>query len=199
MDLILTQTMTDLMSSSSSNDPLLRLLQETASNDRDAFRLLYDSSSAKLFGVILSIVKRQDLAEEILQEVYLTIWNKANTYNPSLGRPLSWMMTIARNKALDTLRGLEAKSQTLDYSESDDAHIQSALLAIKPETLDVSDSMTLQSCLDEATEKARESVLLAYVHGFSREELAVRYSVPVNTIKTWLRRALVDLKNCLER
>ncbi len=191
--------MTDLMSSSSSNDPLLRLLQETASNDRDAFRLLYDSSSAKLFGVILRIVKRQDLAEEILQEVYLIIWNKANSYNPSLGRPLSWMMTIARNKALDTLRGLEAKSQALEYSESDDAPIQSALRAVIPETLDTVDRMSLQSCLDEANEQARESVLLAYIHGFSRDELAARYSVPVNTIKTWLRRALIDLKNCLER
>ena len=195
----MTQTMTDLMSSSSSNDPLLRLLQETASNDRDAFRLLYDSSSAKLFGVILRIVKRQDLAEEILQEVYLIIWNKANSYNPSLGRPLSWMMTIARNKALDTLRGLEAKSQTFEYSESDDAPIQSALLAVIPETLDTTDRMSLQNCLDEATEQARESVLLAYIHGFSRDELAARYCVPVNTIKTWLRRALIDLKNCLER
>ena len=191
--------MIDLMSSSSSNDPLLRLLQETASNDRDAFRLLYDSSSAKLFGVILRIVKRQDLAEEILQETYLTIWNKANSYNPSLGRPLSWMMTIARNKALDTLRGLEAKSQALEYSESDDAPIQSALRAVIPETLDTADRMSLQNCLDEANEQARESVLLAYVHGFSRDELAARYCVPVNTIKTWLRRALIDLKNCLER
>lgn len=193
------QIMTDFDSSSSPQAPLLRLLQETASGERDAFRLLYDSSSAKLFGVILRIVKRQDLAEEILQEVYLIIWNRANSYNPSLGRPLSWMVTIARNKALDSLRGLEAKAQTQDFDEGDDAQIQTALLAIRPEALDAGDRLALQDCLDEATEQARESVLLAYVHGFSREELAKRYSVPLSTIKTWLRRALIDLKNCLER
>ncbi len=191
--------MTDLISSSPLNDPLLRLLQETASGERDAFRLLYDSSSAKLFGVILRIVKRQDLAEEILQEVYLIIWNKANTYNPSLGRPLSWMITIARNKTFDTLRGIEAKSQTLEFNENDDGYYQTALLEISSKTIDATDRISLQNCLDETTTQARESVSLAYIHGYSREELATHYSVPVNTIKTWLRRALIDLKNCLER
>ena len=196
--------MTDLTSQSQSNDPLLRLLQETASGDRDAFRLLYDASSAKLFGVLLRILKRQDLAEEVLQDVYLLIWTKANLYNPSKGRPLSWMCAIARNRALDALRTMEEKVQKQEFNEGEDEPLTSTLHGLSPSLSTGSDQkgvekLALEACLNEASEQSRDCVLLAYVHGYSREELASRYSVPVNTIKTWLRRALIDLKNCLER
>lgn len=196
--------MADLAPQSENNDPILRLLQETASGDRDAFRLLYDASSAKLFGVLLRILKRQDLAEEVLQDVYFLIWNKANLYDPSKGRPLSWMCTIARNRAFDALRTMDERMQKQEFNEDEDSPLSPTLLALSPSLSAISDQnrvekLALEECLGEANEQSRECVLLAYVHGFSRDELANRYSVPVNTIKTWLRRALIDLKNCLER
>lgn len=191
--------MTNITDSSYSNDHLLRLLQETASGDRDAFRLLYDSSSAKLFGVLLRILKRQDLAEDVLQEVYLVIWKKAKTYDPAQGRPLSWMVTIARNRAIDILRKTDERVIKHSLSEHDEDHFNSALSSISASEMDPGERIALQTCLDETEEQARQCVLLAYLYGYSREELAIRYSVPANTIKTWLRRALIDLKECLER
>lgn len=181
------------------NDPLLPLLLETASGEKDAFRLLYDASSAKLFGVLLRILKRQDLAEDVLQEVYLTIWHKAELYNPTMGRPISWMVAIARNKAIDLLRQAEEKTVQLSLSDQNGDDLSRMLVEQSSLALDPPERMTLAHCLEEVEPKSRECVLLAYQYGLSRDELSERFNVPSSTIKSWLRRALIGLKQCLER
>lgn len=184
------------------SDPLKLLIIETATGDRDAFRLLYEKSSAKLFGTLIRILKREELARDVLQEVYISIWQRASSFDPEHGRAMSWMIAIARNRAIDVLRRADERAVT--YSIDDD--MQGAALAVLDEKLseqrssmEPSERMTLEYCLSEIEPKSRECVLLAYQYGYSRDELASKYDVPSGTVKSWLRRALGKLKECLER
>lgn len=186
----------------SDQDSLALLIRETASGDRTAFRRLYEKSSSKLFGTLLRILKREDLAEDVLQEVYVLIWERAATYSAERGRPMSWMIAIARNKAIDLLRRQEERVVKLSINEEgagEGAALLEARLSEERVGLEPSQSMTLEYCLTEIEETSRECVLLAYQYGYSREELASRYDVPTGTVKSWLRRALQRLKDCLER
>ena len=179
-------------------DPLYPLIQSAARGERDGFQHLYEQTAAKLFGVLLRILKEKPLAEEICQDVFVTIWEKAALYNPAQGRVMSWMIAIARNRAIDTLRRGEAKLR--QNTMSDPALLETEAFE-NPDPLapDIALQLTLSQCLREIEEKSRQSVLLAYYHGFSRQELADTFDVPTNTMKSWLRRALADLKTCLER
>jgi RNA polymerase sigma-70 factor (ECF subfamily) len=172
------------------------LLDAVAKGDRDAFRALYDRSSAKLFGVVLRILRNRQKAEDVLQDVYLKVWQKAGSYDPVQGKPITWMATIARNRAIDMIRATRPE-RTLD--EPADEQEIFKLGARDAENVDVSELEALRFCLGEMKEDDRNYVLLAYYEGFSREELAGRFESPVGTIKTRLRRGLVALRTCLER
>lgn len=177
-------------------ETLESLLGATANGDKDAFRVLYDRSSAKLFGVVLRILKNRQKAEDVLQDVYLKIWQKASTYDPIQGKPITWMATIARNRAIDIIRASRPE-QTVD--EPGDEEEIFKLGGQDADNVDVADLESLRFCLGEMKEDDRNYVLLAYYEGYSREELAERFSSPVGTIKTRLRRGLVALRTCLER
>ena len=179
-------------------DPLLSLIEKTAEGERCAFQKLYELTSAKLFGVLLRILKQQSLAEDVIQEVYLLIWEKAASYKVENGRVMSWMIAIARNKAIDTLRRSDEKMFAVKGSEFEASFVLDEM-AQHQQTGQIENRMMLEHCLDEIEETSKESVLLAYHFGFSRDELAKHYDVPTNTIKTRLRRALARLKDCLER
>ncbi len=181
------------------SDPLLRLLEKIASEDQGAVRQLYDLTSSKLFGVILRILKRHDIAEEVCQDVYITIWEQAKNYDSSKGRAISWMTAIARNRAIDVLRSREEKivRSAVDGDFSDE--MVSSLAQFSGGAPDLVENITLNVCLGEIEQTPRECVLLAYQYGLSRDELATRYDVPTSTVKTWIRRALISLKTCLER
>ena len=180
----------------SSSETLEDLLGATANGDRDAFRTLYDRSSAKLFGVVLRILKNRQKAEDVLQDVYLKIWQKAGSYDPVQGRPITWMATIARNRAIDIIRSSRPE-QTVD--EPGDEEEIFKLGAQDAENVDVTELESLRFCLGEMKEDDRNYVLLAYYEGYSREELAERFDSPVGTIKTRLRRGLLALRACLEK
>lgn len=175
-------------------DDLTITLKKTAQGDREAFNALYRATSAKLFGVILRILEDRTLAADILQEVYVKIWRNASGYDPAKAAPMTWMAAIARNRALDEAR--KRKHVTLD-PESEDLHIAA------PETDPLAgrqrneDLTRLLSCLDGLDSERRRIVVLAYCHGLSRDELAARFAHPVATIKTWLRRSLLQLRECL--
>ena len=171
------------------------MLERTAKADRQAFRSLYDASSAKLMGVLMRILKNREKAEDVLQEVYVKIWQKADTYDASLGRPITWMATIARNRAIDVVRATRVET-TLDEPGSEESLYQMTSAATLQSPTDELES--LRHCLGELAEDTREYVLLAYYQGYSREELAERYKSPIGTIKTRLRRGLLALKECLD-
>ena len=187
---------------SEDNDPLALLLVETAAGDRSAFRVLYEKSSAKLFGTLLRILKRDDLAQDVLQEVYVTIWQRASKFDGDKGRAMTWMITITRNKAIDVLRRQEERVSKVSI---DDERTPAGTAEVEAELfyeragLAPDQSISLETCLSEIEETSRDCVLLAYQYGYSREELAAKYEVPSGTIKSWLRRALQRLKECLER
>lgn len=170
---------------------LASLLEATSRGDRDAFRSLYDAAAPKLFGIVLRITRNRSIAEEVLQETFVRVWQNAELYSPAAGQPLSWLVAIARNKAIDRIRAEHAER----YADNPD------ILERLPADA-AGDPMTRESlrvCLSGLDEEARTCVLLAYCSGYSREELATRFSRPVGTIKTLLHRAIRLLRACLEK
>jgi RNA polymerase sigma-70 factor, ECF subfamily len=173
---------------------LSTLLGRVAQRDRAAFADVYSATSAKLFGIILRILKRRDIADEVLQEVFVKVWDRAADFDPKIASPITWMATIARNRALDEVRrkrpdSIEDYPGLLDIASGE----ESALAAV----MRGEDGKRLADCLSGLEEAKRQMVVLAYCEGLSRDELAEKYGQPANTIKTWLRRSLAQLKGCL--
>ena len=173
---------------------LSSLLARVAQRDRAAFAEVYRATSAKLFGIILRILHRRDIADEVLQEVFVKIWDRAADFDPRMASPITWMATIARNRALDEVRrkrpeSIEDHPELLDVATSEDSALTNVMRG--------EDGQRLANCLSQLDEPRRQMIVLAYCDGFSRDELAVKYGQPVNTIKTWLRRSLAQLKGCL--
>jgi RNA polymerase sigma-70 factor, ECF subfamily len=181
---------------STSPDDLVELLKRVTTHDRAAFNALYDATSAKLYGVILRIVVRRDIADELLQETFIKIWNRAGAFEATKGSPITWMATIARHTALDSVRRIVPVS----IEERPDA-LQVPSEEPGPDVrLDQSeDARRLTRCLDGLEPEKRKIVVLAYIEGYSREELAKQFDRPIATIKTWLHRSLANLKDCLSR
>lgn len=183
----------DLMSQSTHH--LADLLGRVANGDRTAFSDVYRATSAKLLGIIKRILIRRDISEEVLQEVYVTVWERAGDFDPKRASPITWLATIARNRALDSAR----RRQMLSFEDapaalnapSDDPH--------PLEGLELSEDLArLWRCINGLEGERRDAVILAYIEGESREALGRRFGRPVPTIKTWLHRSLKQLKDCLE-
>ena len=173
---------------------LEELLGATARGDRTAFEALYRRTSAKLFGIVLRILRDRSAAEDVLQDVYLRIWQRAPTYDARQGRPVTWMAAVARNRAIDVVR---AGRPTQSLDENEEEAFQAGSHVTRVEALDPGEMETLRVCLDGLDEQDRNLILLAYYEGFSREELADRFAMPVGTVKTRLRRGLQRLRRCL--
>lgn len=174
--------------------PVTVLLARVADGDQQAFAALYDATSAKLYGIVLRILRRRDLADEVLQEVYVKIWERAADFDAGRGSPITWMATIARNRALDEARkhapqSIEDTPEALSVPSDEPLPLQLAETA--------QDVRRLRECLDKLDPKRRELVLLAYMNGSSREELSQKFGHPVATIKTWLHRSIAQLRSCL--
>ena len=175
-------------------DDLGNLLSRIATRDAAAFAALYKQTNAKLYGVVARILTRGDVAADVLQEVYVRIWEKAGEFDPLKGSPLAWMATIARNRALDEVRRVRPVSL-----EDQPEGFEPAAEEIDPlAARERSEGLTaLVDCLKALDEEKRAIVLLAYYRGSSREALAKRFGRPVPTIKTWLHRSLAQLRDCL--
>ena len=173
---------------------LVSLLAAVAKGDETAFEKLYAATCAKLYGVVLRILRRPDLADEVMQEAYLKIWNSAAQFDPAIASPITWMVAIARNRAIDLAR------KKADVSVEDMPDV-SELAADVPDPLAARERgeelKRLLDCLGRLEPAQRRLVLLAYYNGLSREQLAAACKRPVNTIKTWLRRSLLALRECL--
>lgn len=177
-----------------STDDLSALLQRVARQDRAAFAEVYAATSAKLYGIVLRILRRRDIADEVLQEVYVKIWERAGDFRSERASPISWMAAIARNRALDEVRrkspvSIEDHPEVQDFPSAEETGLAAVMRG--------EDSKRLADCLARLEADRRQMVVLAYCEGLSRDELAAKYAQPVNTIKTWLRRSLAQLKGCL--
>jgi RNA polymerase sigma-70 factor, ECF subfamily len=175
--------------------PSPELLRRVAAGDRTAFAELYRLTAPKLFPVALRITQRRDLAEEVLQESFVAIWNQSASYDPVKGVPIVWMTTIVRHRAIDQRR---RRANLADATAGSD----DALLALVADERDRADRgaelAALQRCLDTLEAQPRQAILLAYLHGYTHDELARRLATPVGTVKSWIRRGLERLKRCLD-
>jgi RNA polymerase sigma-70 factor, ECF subfamily len=174
-------------------EELAALLARVAAEDRRAFAALYKATSAKLHGVIVGVLGGGALAEEALQDAYVKVWRRAGEFDPARGSAIAWLAAIARNRALD-----EARRSPRSLVELRDDLQTPADVADPLAGRERSESLrSLIECLGELDAEKRKIILLAYYSGLSREALAARFDRPVATIKTWLRRGLAQLKDCL--
>lgn len=188
------------LSSTSARDEaralLVAALSRVAAGDRLALRDVYERTSAKLFGIILRICQEREAAEDVLQEVYVTVWNRAAGYDPERASPVTWLATIARNRAIDWRRARRpVESVGMEEAEAiaDDA-------ALAPERIEAEqEARRLHTCLDEIENKQAGAIRAAFLGGATYAELAERDGVPLGTMKSWVRRGLLKLRECLDR
>ncbi len=172
---------------------LQQLIRQTSRGDKSAFATLYALTAAKLFGVALQIVGQREEAEEVLQEGFVAVWQRAGDYDAARGSAMGWLTTIVRHGAIDYVRRRAARPESRDTSED-----SLRGLAASGSTDRGAELGALQRCLGELEEQPRRAVLLAYLYGFTREEIAVDRGVPLGTVKSWIRRSLERLKQCLD-
>jgi RNA polymerase sigma-70 factor (ECF subfamily) len=188
---------------------LSRLLARAGLGDRAAFATLYERTSSHLFAVVLRINRDRAQAEDILQEVYVNVWRAASSFDAAQSQPLTWLTSIARNRAIDSLRRqqtqprMRAGSAFADgggESEDDDVYETVADDAAGPLELlsRAADARSLAACMDKLAATQRQSLALAFFQGLSHGEVAAQMRQPLGTIKSWVRRSLVALKSCLE-
>ena len=169
------------------------LIARCALRDRAAFKTLYGRTSAKLYGVTLRILRDRSEADEALQEVYVKIWQRADRYVPGGYSPISWLVAVARNHALDVLRARKPKGEDIDLA------LDVADAGPNPEQAEAArgERSRIDNCLGQLDDEKADAVRGAYLDGYSYEELATRHKVPLNTMRTWLRRSLMKLRECL--
>ncbi|HEY0223278.1 MAG TPA: sigma-70 family RNA polymerase sigma factor [Pseudolabrys sp.] len=175
---------------------IVAALARIPAGDRPALQTVYRLTSAKLFGVCLRILEERSEAEDVLQEVYVTVWRKAAAFDPARASPMTWLIAIARNRAIDRLRAtrqsrhmepIDTAAEVADTAPAADRALESA-----------QSNARLYGCLDTLASHECAALRGAYFDGNTYEDLAARMSVPLGTMKSWIRRAMIKLKSCLE-
>ncbi len=187
---------------------LADLLARVKLGDRAAFGEMYDMTSSLLLGMVLKIQRNRAVAEEVLQEVYVNIWRAAASFDASMSQPMTWLASIARNRAIDSLRRAQTQPHTVSTSVqgSDDDDERDAMQDFAAEGGDplellgqAADRLELKRCMGGLTSEQQQSLALAFYQGLSHAEVAEHLHQPLGTVKSWVRRALQSLKNCLSR
>jgi RNA polymerase sigma factor (sigma-70 family) len=179
-------------------DRLATLLRHTAAGDRSALGDLYRATSAKLYGVILRIVKDAGEAEDVLQDVYMVVWRRASAFDPDRGSAVTWLAAVARNRAIDRLRA----RRPADGGQAAETALAEAAdpTPLAPETLERSEEhRRLAECLGTLEPKHADAIRTAFYEGVTYDQLAGRSGVPTGTMKSWIRRSLIRLRGCLEQ
>ncbi len=173
---------------------LKHALRGCARGDRTALRAIYDSEAPRMIGVAMRLLRRRALAEEAVHDTFLQVWKKADSFDPARGEARSWIYAILRNRALNILRG-ETRTDLVDDFEpmglvSEEENAEAVMMRL-------SDTGSLKRCLERLEPARRQAITLAYIHGLSHGELAGRLGVPLGTIKSWIRRSLISLRECM--
>jgi RNA polymerase sigma-70 factor (ECF subfamily) len=176
---------------------LTAALARIAAGERAALQLLYRDTAAKLFGVCLRILRDNGEAEEVLQELYITVWRRAGTFDPNRASPITWLVAIARNRAIDRLRST-AKGRAMRPIE-EAFEIGDATPGALAQVETSEEHRRLMDCLGELDPRHAGAIRAAFLDGATYEELANRVNVPLGTMKSWIRRSLIALRECLER
>ncbi len=174
------------------------LIARVAMADRKAFRALYSRTSAKLFGIALRVLRDEAAAEDVLQDVYVRVWNRAGAYRSNGYSPMTWLITITRNAAIDRLRKARREGVAQEPVEIAERLYDTAPgPAQQAEMRD--EARALNACLDELPADRAEMVRRVYLQGLTYQELSDQSGVKLNTVRTWLRRSLMQLRECLSR
>ena len=169
------------------------LLVRTGAGDQSAFRTLYDRTSARLFAICLRIARDRALAEDILQDVYVRIWERSRQFDPQRGEAMAWITTICRNRTIDVIRsrGRDVPVPDTEFFDIPDADAVRSMEA-------ASDAPPLWRCLGTLDDGVRRAIVLAYSNGLTYQELSTVLGIPVGTAKTWVRRGMELLRRCLD-
>jgi RNA polymerase sigma-70 factor (ECF subfamily) len=190
------------------SEALAQMLARVALGDRAALATLYRSTSAHLYGVILRINPDRGHAEDILQDIFVNIWRSAQGFDAARAQPMTWLTSIARNRAIDSLRRRKTEITTVSaHAGGDDGEPESDLLALVPSSdkgplellLQAARLREVSHCVGELSAEQQQCVALAYYQGLSHAEVSQSLAQPLGTVKSWIRRALIALKDCLGR
>jgi len=185
---------------------LADLMSRVALGNRHAFAELYDLTSGFLLGTVLKVQRDRAVAEEVLQEVYVNVWRSAGRFDVAMSQPMTWLASVARNRAIDSLRRASSQPDTVSTSvgEGDDERdLLQEFAAERGDPLEMlgaaSERMALERCMKGLTSEQKQSLALAFYQGLSHAEVAEHLRQPLGTVKSWVRRALQSLKECLTR
>jgi RNA polymerase sigma factor (sigma-70 family) len=187
---------------------LADLLARVKLGDRAAFGEMYDMTSSLLLGMVLKVQHNRAVAEEVLQEVYVNIWRAAASFDSSMSQPMTWLASIARNRAIDSLRRAQTQPHTVSTAvqgaDGDEEHdLMQDFAAEGGDPLELlgqaAERLELDRCMRTLTSEQKQSLALAFYQGLSHAEVAEHLHQPLGTVKSWVRRALQSLKNCLSR
>ncbi|OYU18298.1 MAG: RNA polymerase subunit sigma [Rhodobacteraceae bacterium PARR1] len=182
-----------------SDDPVADLLVRVARQDRAAFQAVYIDASAKLMGVCLRILGTRSEAEDAVQEVFTRVWLRAARFDPEKGRGMTWLIAIARNHCIDRLRTrTEAKGMHQDDDEEAVAAIADSTPGAESRLIAAGEAGRIADCFNRLEADRAAAIRGAYLQGLSYQDLADRHAVPLNTMRTWLRRGLMSLRECMD-
>lgn len=175
------------------DDAIAALLARCAAQDRAAFRALYLQGAPKLFGLLIRMLGNRAEAEDALQEVFTRVWLKAARFDPARGSGMAWLVALARNHAIDRLRARPPMTAEMPEDVPDGA------LPAETRLIASGEVARMAECFDQLAPDRAQAVRGAYLNGLSYTDLAARFDVPLNTMRTWLRRSLLSLRDCLGR
>ena len=172
------------------------LLGQVALGNRTAFETLYRDTSSRLFGICLRVLNQRAEAEEVLQEVYTSVWRKAGQFDATRASAMSWLSMMARNKSIDRLRAMPSRSARTPIELADEIEDPGASPAQQAEML--TERARLENCLQQLEPKRHSLIRAAIFNGATYEELAARIEAPLGSVKSWIRRGLMQLRTCLD-
>lgn len=170
------------------------MLVLAAAGDRAAFRALYAQAGPKLYAICLRMMRTRDQADDVFQEAFVKVWERSWQFDPAKGEAMAWLATVTRHCALDRLRRAPKNHAGIDETVANEIDAEAAFRQPDPMM-----TRRLHHCLGQLRAEHRNAVVLAYVHGFTHEELAERMGVPLGTVKSWVKRGLEQLKDCMDR
>ncbi|RBP53020.1 sigma-70 family RNA polymerase sigma factor [Arenicella xantha] len=180
------------MAMQNDNQQLSRSLSRVSLGDRAEFEKLYRATSPRLLSILLRMIPDRNLSEDLLQEVYIKVWHRAGSYRADHSQAMTWLGSIARYTAIDYLRKGQRQVETVTNEA-----VAEPLSEVGAE-LD-SDQLQLSRCLNRLNIEQREAIVAAYLGGYTHQELSVKTNNPLGTIKSWIRRGLSSLKECLSQ
>lgn len=171
------------------------LIAQVALGNQNAFSALYDATSGKLLAVCLRVLKERAIAEDAMQEAYIKVWKNADRYQVTGHSPMTWLITIARNTAIDRLRARKSDGDISSYID----HLPASGPTPEQSAVAASEAKRIGRCLDELDADRRAAIVGAYLGGETYKDLAGKFNVPLNTMRTWLRRGLATMRECMSR